>query len=292
MLIRFENSPQGQHHQEKECLTITLPILQDPYFDKVPATRLGRLVGKKTKKRLKAIPPGLSDHDSKVLTKVKRRAYRLDYCLFSFLGVRFGWSSAIAIIPVYAIPWKKLSLLLSSIIILTSLFSNSVGDALDTILAGLVFWSCRKVEGGIPIGLQAYMIFNIAFDFFIGLVPFVGDLADALYKCNTRNAILLEEHLRKAAQKEKRIARDTLDLSLPEEFDRFDEESLGDPPGYSMTENQTSSGGGGPSRPEPARVPPETRGGKGWFGGRSTEDDLERGVASIRQPPRIGRPKK
>ena len=56
---------------------------QDPYFEQVPATRLnGKPTGKMTK-----------------LTKAKRRAYRLDMALFSFLGVRFGWGSAIGIIP-------------------------------------------------------------------------------------------------------------------------------------------------------------------------------------------------
>lgn len=73
---------------------------QDPYFEQVPASRLYRTFGKKTQKRWKAIPPGLSDNDAKVLTNVKRRAYRLDYSLFSLCGIRFGWGSVIALIPV------------------------------------------------------------------------------------------------------------------------------------------------------------------------------------------------
>lgn len=73
--------------------------MQDPYFEEVPASRLGRAFGKKTQKRPKAVPPGISENDAKILTKVKRRAYRLDYALFSLCGVRFGWSSAIALIP-------------------------------------------------------------------------------------------------------------------------------------------------------------------------------------------------
>jgi hypothetical protein len=74
-------------------------FLQDPYFEQVPASRLGWRRDKKLKKRRKALPPGISEQDGKVLTKVKRRAYRLDMALFSFLGVRFGWSSAIGIVP-------------------------------------------------------------------------------------------------------------------------------------------------------------------------------------------------
>lgn len=74
--------------------------IQDPYFETVPATRLdGRPSSKKGKKRRKALPEGISEHDAKVLTKVKRRAYRLDMSLFNCCGIRFGWSSVIGIVP-------------------------------------------------------------------------------------------------------------------------------------------------------------------------------------------------
>jgi hypothetical protein len=77
-----------------------LTSLQDPYFETVPATRLnGKPSATRTKKRRKALPPGISEHDGKILTKVKRRAYRLDMSLFSCCGIRFGWSSVIGIIP-------------------------------------------------------------------------------------------------------------------------------------------------------------------------------------------------
>lgn len=73
---------------------------QDPYFEQVPATRLnGKPSTTKFKKVRKALPPGLSEHDGQVLTKVKRRAYRLDCALFTFLGIKFGWGSAIGLIP-------------------------------------------------------------------------------------------------------------------------------------------------------------------------------------------------
>ncbi|KAG7149945.1 hypothetical protein HYQ46_001137 [Verticillium longisporum] len=72
---------------------------EDPYFETVPATRLDGKPTDKVKKRPKALPPGVSKHDGKVLTKVKRRAWRLDMCLFSLCGVRFGWGSAIGLIP-------------------------------------------------------------------------------------------------------------------------------------------------------------------------------------------------
>lgn len=58
-------------------------------------------MGKKTRKRRKAIPPGLSEKDAKILTQVKRRAYRLDYALFNLCGIRFGWGSVIGLVPLY-----------------------------------------------------------------------------------------------------------------------------------------------------------------------------------------------
>jgi hypothetical protein len=72
---------------------------EDPYFEHVPATRLNGKPSGKLKKRKKALPPGITDKDGKVLTKVKRRAYRLDMSLFSIMGIRFGWGSVIGLIP-------------------------------------------------------------------------------------------------------------------------------------------------------------------------------------------------
>jgi Domain of unknown function (DUF4112) len=40
------------------------------------------------------------------------------------------------------------------------------------------------------------MYLNLFIDFGIGLIPVLGDFADAWFKCNTRNNILLERYLR------------------------------------------------------------------------------------------------
>jgi hypothetical protein len=58
------------------------------YVANAPATRVG--VIKTTKKKRKALPPGLTDEEAKSLIKVKRRAYQLDLCLFNCCGTRFG----------------------------------------------------------------------------------------------------------------------------------------------------------------------------------------------------------
>lgn len=78
--------------------------LQDPYFEDVPATDHNGNPNGKTKKRRKGPPEGLSQNDAKVLTKVRRRAYKLDNSLFNFCGIRFGWSSVIGLVPAYVTP--------------------------------------------------------------------------------------------------------------------------------------------------------------------------------------------
>jgi len=155
---------------------------EDPYFEEVPATNLlGRPT---TKKRRKAAPDGISDHDARILTKVKRRAYRLVLCLCNCCGIRFGWSSVIGLVPAF-------------------------GDAADMALALMVIATCNKIEGKLPASLQARMILNVILDFLIGLVPFVGDFADAMYKCNTRNAALLENFLKERGQQNLRRKGET-----------------------------------------------------------------------------------
>ena len=73
--------------------------MQDPYFENVPATDINGNPTGKTKKRRRPPPDGLSPNDAKVLTKVKRRAYKLDNSLFNFCGIRFGWSSVVGLVP-------------------------------------------------------------------------------------------------------------------------------------------------------------------------------------------------
>ncbi|KIV93993.1 hypothetical protein PV10_05159 [Exophiala mesophila] len=188
---------------------------EDPYFETIPATRLGGIY-KTSKKRKRALPPGLTPDEEKVLTKAKRRAYRVDLSLGSFLGVRFGWGSVIGLIP-------------------------GIGDVLDLFFALLVYRTIISVEGGLPSSVKMRMKFNIILDFLIGLVPFVGDIADAAYKCNTKNVIILEEQLRERGRKRLKGTpqANVADPSLPDEFDYQNEERLleqnGPPPRYAST---------------------------------------------------------
>lgn len=131
---------------------------------------------------------------------------------------------------------------------------------------------------------------NILVDFGIGLVPFIGDLADAVFRANTRNAAILEQHLRERGLKNLRDSGQpipTVDPSDPHDFDRMQAE---DPPEYvsrppsrheamparpqgSRRSSHRSSNRPMPTEPEPARV----RGSR-WFFGRSRTppNDVER----------------
>ena len=166
----------------------------------------------KMKRVRKALPPGISDHDAKVLTKVKRRAYRLDQSLFTCCGIKFGWSSVIGFIP-------------------------AIGDMLDAFMAMMVLRTCQQIEGGLPVDVKSKMMFNIIVDFFIGLVPFIGDLADAVFRANTKNAAELEKYLRKKGVEQLRksgLPQPRVDPSDGDEFDRMMSNGGGSTPEYNQ----------------------------------------------------------
>jgi len=253
----------------KETVQNRFGQTDDPYFEQVPASRLHRAFGKKTVRRRKAVPPGLSDNDAKILTRVKRRAYSLDYSLFSLCGIRFGWGSVIGLVPF-------------------------AGDGMDAALAMMVARDCYNIDGGLPSHIQARMLVNIVFDFVIGLVPFIGDLADAVYKCNTRNAVILETYLREQAtikdkkqrkrDRQHRQVTEPVDLSIPEEFDRYESNMLEDPPEYEqqdishVPQLEQGNDAGPPSLPAPSSSTSKSKR-AGWFGGqRPKQSDLETGV--------------
>jgi len=122
------------------------------------------------KKRSKRpAPPGLSEHDAKILKSVQTRAYYLDKG-FNLCGVRFGWSFFIALIPI----------------------AGSVADAFLNYY--LVIRKARKAD--LPDWLQAKMILNSSIGIGASFVPVAGDIFLAVWKANSRNAVLLEEYLR------------------------------------------------------------------------------------------------
>ncbi|KAG6040456.1 hypothetical protein E4U41_000496 [Claviceps citrina] len=148
----------------------------DPYYERVPGVKPnGKPTGKEVKRK-RALPPGLSEHDANILMQVRRRVHRLDWSLFTIFGVGFGWSTVIGIIP-------------------------GIGDAADGLMSLSVFRKCCKVDGGLPHSVKVRMMVNVALDFVIGLVP--G--AEAVFRGNTRNALLLEDYLREKAEQKLRV---------------------------------------------------------------------------------------
>ncbi|KAK9448165.1 uncharacterized protein V1518DRAFT_419849 [Limtongia smithiae] len=148
---------------------------EDPYFEEIPADELGRK--KKGSKRRRGVPPGLSPNDAAVLAKVLRRAYRLDMSLgMCCCGFAVGWSGVIGLIP-------------------------GVGDLICIFFAYMIITAADGIDGGLPPLLRARMLANVCIDFGLGLVPIVGDVVDILYKANSRNALLLENHLRERGRK-------------------------------------------------------------------------------------------
>ncbi|KAI2637456.1 hypothetical protein GGS21DRAFT_511673 [Xylaria nigripes] len=215
--------------------------LDDPYFEQVPATRLDGTPTGKFKKVRKALPPGISHHDAEILNKVKRRAYRLDMAFGSIFGIKFGWGSLIALFPVF-------------------------GDFADAFLGLLVVRTAKQVEGGLPLSLRLSMYFWLLLDLIIGLIPFVGDIADAMVLANTRNAAALEAHLREKGRANIRSSGRPVpatDPSDPVEFDRLHSEPLvmSQPPGVnegasgqSQGQHVSQTSGVAPVAPAPART--------------------------------------
>ncbi|MEY1555267.1 DUF4112 domain-containing protein [Yoonia sp. R2331] len=68
-----------------------------------------------------------------------------------------------------------------------------VGDLMALIPGLWMVWKARKL-GATP-GALAYMLSNLAVDFFVGMIPIFGDIFDVLYNANIRNYRALERNL-------------------------------------------------------------------------------------------------
>jgi hypothetical protein len=80
---------------------------------------------------------------------------------------RFGWDPIIGLVP-----WA--------------------GDLLAALMSCALVMQAHQM--GVPRVVQLRMLLNIGIDVVVGIVPFVGDVADFFWKSNTRNLALLERH--------------------------------------------------------------------------------------------------
>jgi hypothetical protein len=68
-----------------------------------------------------------------------------------------------------------------------------LGDALGAALSTYIVVQGARMGATTPV--LARMMFNIVAEAIIGIIPLVGDIFDAIWKANDRNALLLEKSL-------------------------------------------------------------------------------------------------
>ena len=102
------------------------------------------------------------------LAQVRRLAQLLDNSIPLPGGARIGWDAVLGLIP-------------------------GVGDAAGALLSGYIVVQALRL--GAPAPVLTRMLGNIATEALVGAVPFLGDVFDAAFKANARNARLLEQHL-------------------------------------------------------------------------------------------------
>jgi hypothetical protein len=71
-------------------------------------------------------------------------------------------------------------------------FFPVVGDAIGALVSAYIV--LVSVRYGLPKIVIARMVFNIAADYVVGSIPFLGDAADFVWRVNTRNLRLLNKY--------------------------------------------------------------------------------------------------
>jgi hypothetical protein len=83
--------------------------------------------------------------------------------------IRFGWDPLIG-----AVPW--------------------LGDAVTAVLSCAIIVQAHQMR--VPRIVQLRMLANVGIDLIAGAIPLLGDVADFVWKSNTKNFALLERHAR------------------------------------------------------------------------------------------------
>lgn len=109
--------------------------------------------------------------------RLRRLAWFLDSSVpLPFLGYRIGADGIIGLIP-------------------------GLGDAVGTLLSSYIVLEASRLGASKSVLLR--MVFNIAVESVIGLIPFFGDLFDMGWKSNQRNIRLLDTYLQYPVQTRK-----------------------------------------------------------------------------------------
>lgn len=88
---------------------------------------------------------------------------------FKIFGFKFGLDPIIGLIPGF-------------------------GDVVSLILSLYLVWIGFLMK--MPAEKITKMISNVILDFIIGIVPIVGDLSDFVYKANTKNLKIIQQHFK------------------------------------------------------------------------------------------------
>lgn len=67
-----------------------------------------------------------------------------------------------------------------------------IGDLISPLFTIGILWQAYDL--GVPKVAQVRMLFNVAVDACVGVIPLAGDLFDFAWKANVRNLALLERH--------------------------------------------------------------------------------------------------
>jgi hypothetical protein len=67
-----------------------------------------------------------------------------------------------------------------------------IGDIVSPLFTIGILWHAYDL--GLPRIVQLRMLFNVAIDSLVGVIPFAGDLFDFVWKSNDKNLALLELH--------------------------------------------------------------------------------------------------
>lgn len=88
---------------------------------------------------------------------------------FEVAGIRFGLDPIIGLIP-------------------------GLGDAIAMVLSLYIVWVGAMV--GLPTREVRHLLFNVVWDFLVGLLPVFGDVFDIYYKANMRNMSIMYDYLK------------------------------------------------------------------------------------------------
>ncbi|MCJ1478823.1 hypothetical protein MMC13_007507 [Lambiella insularis] len=243
----------------------------------------------------KPMPLEVPKKDLKILKSVRRRAHLIDRAI-NICGFRLGLGALIGLIPL-------------------------LGDFGDFAMALWVYYLCDRIEGGLDKTYKKKMAFNMTVDLAGGFIPVLGDLFDAIYKCNSKNAEELEKQLydrycpewlsrkkgstsRLASRQNNGVVVDsqatsTTNINHPVQYEEYE---LGPPPRYATRQDIVDDAPlSEPGRPAPAKLGKQNNASGGWFSKimgkrdqkiqeKRPEPDLEMAERAPDQPARPPRP--